>query len=177
MEIGGVVNIRCPNTGLHADIDFIVKGYFSGTHNAVGGTIFRSAQPDTKGAPKDVIYNIEGNWHKQVFLRVPKAPDATLLFDYAEATNPFGQCLVTPEQEQDPNSSRQLWRQVAEAVSKNQQDIATQHKTAIEEYQRKLRKEREERGEVWTPKLFTSNCVKDDEDQQFLGAGALKFPQ
>ncbi|RJE16992.1 Oxysterol binding protein, partial [Aspergillus sclerotialis] len=38
-ELGDHSYVRCPENHLIADIEFKTKGYFSGTYNAIGGTI------------------------------------------------------------------------------------------------------------------------------------------
>lgn len=176
MELGGPVKIRCPQTSYHADLEFIVKGWIGGTYNAVTGTIFKADQPDTKGTARDVLYAIEGNWHKQVMLKVPKqGGETTTLFDYENT--PFGSTVVVSDAElANPNSSRAVWKDVAEAVAKNDQDGATKHKNDVEQKQRDLRAERKEKGEEWNPKLFSSNGL-EKEELDFLGEGGVKIPK
>jgi hypothetical protein len=38
-ELGDHSFVRCPENDLVADVEFKTKGYFSGTYNAIGGTI------------------------------------------------------------------------------------------------------------------------------------------
>lgn len=55
LELGDSVRIECLKTGYHADINFLVKGYFTGTYNAIEGKIIESTSGKT-------MYNIAGKW-------------------------------------------------------------------------------------------------------------------
>jgi hypothetical protein len=61
MELGDSITLECPKTGLIADIEFKVKGYFTGTYNAVSGKI-REIDTDR------VLYNISGKWTDELIL-------------------------------------------------------------------------------------------------------------
>lgn len=41
-ELGDHAVVRCPETGLEADIEFKVKGWVGGTYNAISGFIKES---------------------------------------------------------------------------------------------------------------------------------------
>lgn len=61
-ELGDHSYVRCPETGLVADIEFKTKGYFSGTYNAIGGTI----KNEKTG---EVYYELSGLWNKEMQLK------------------------------------------------------------------------------------------------------------
>jgi oxysterol-binding protein-related protein 8 len=67
---------------------------------------------------------------------------------------------VRPESEQEENESHRLWSKVTEGIKEKNLEKATTHKSAIEDAQRKASKEREEKGETWTPKYFTQKGEK-----------------
>lgn len=48
-----------------------------------------------------------------------------------------------------------LWAKVTKAIKEKDLDAATDAKTAIEDAQREMVREREERNEPWKPKYFT----------------------
>ena len=54
-ELGDHSYVRCPETGLIADVEFKTKGYFSGTYNAIGGVIRNSDTGET-------LYELSGMW-------------------------------------------------------------------------------------------------------------------
>lgn len=54
-ELGDHSYVRCPETGLIADVEFKTKGYFSGTYNAIGGFIRNEKTGET-------LYELSGMW-------------------------------------------------------------------------------------------------------------------
>ena len=58
-ELGDHSIVRCPETGLSADVEFKIKGYFSGTYNAIGGVI----KNDKTG---EVLYELSGIWNGEM---------------------------------------------------------------------------------------------------------------
>src|SRR5271170_7396969 len=96
-ELGDHSIVRCPENGYSADIEFKTKGYFSGTYNAIGGTI----KSDKSG---EVLYELSGLWSGEMFIRDVNTGKKTLLFDatYAKHTPP----LVRPIKEQGERESQ-----------------------------------------------------------------------
>ena len=58
-----------------------------------------------------------------------------------------------------------LWSKVTSAIKRNDQDAATDAKSAIESQQREVAKQRESSGEHWSPKYFH---VKNDEHRPMI---------
>ena len=58
-ELGDHSEVRCPENGLVADIEFKVKGYFGGAYNAIGGTIRNEKTGET-------LYELSGSWHSEM---------------------------------------------------------------------------------------------------------------
>jgi hypothetical protein len=61
-ELGDHSFVRCPETGLSADIDFKTKGWVSGTYNAIGGVI----KNDHTG---EILYELSGLWSEEMFIK------------------------------------------------------------------------------------------------------------
>ena len=61
-ELGDHSYVRCPETGLIADVEFKTKGYFSGTYNAIGGVIRNSDTGET-------LYELSGMWSGEMVAR------------------------------------------------------------------------------------------------------------
>jgi hypothetical protein len=61
-ELGDHSYVRCPEHNLVADIEFKTKGYFSGTYNAIGGTI----KNEKTG---EVLYELSGLWNGEMHLK------------------------------------------------------------------------------------------------------------
>lgn len=60
-ELGDHAYIRCPETGLSADLEFKTKGYFSGTYNAIGGFI--------KDASGKNLFELSGQWNEEMYIK------------------------------------------------------------------------------------------------------------
>lgn len=61
-ELGDHSYVRCPENNLVADIEFKTKGYFSGTYNAIGGTI----KNEKTG---EVYYELSGLWNGEMHIK------------------------------------------------------------------------------------------------------------
>jgi hypothetical protein len=61
-ELGDHSYVRCPENNLVADIEFKTKGYFSGTYNAIGGTI----KNEKTG---EVLYELSGLWNGEMHIK------------------------------------------------------------------------------------------------------------
>lgn len=64
--------------------------------------------------------------------------------------------LSVPEN-QEPKESRKLWEKVTEGITKNDQDLATDEKSKVEDEERALRKERETKKIKWEYRFFNEN--------------------
>lgn len=60
-ELGDHSYIRCPETGMVADLEFKTKGYFGGTYNAIGGFI-----SDKNGKH---LYELSGMWNQEMYIK------------------------------------------------------------------------------------------------------------
>ncbi|KAL2350789.1 hypothetical protein BJ546DRAFT_378140 [Cryomyces antarcticus] len=143
-ELGDHAFIRCPETGLEADIEFKTKGYFSGTYNAIGGSI-----KDKSGKN---LFELSGLWSREMFIKNLTTNKKDLLFDasHARETPPSAR----PLSEQSERESQKLWYKVTQAVKIADQNTATDEKSRIENMQRDEAAKRAEQGIEWHPKLF-----------------------
>ncbi len=60
-ELGDHAFIRCPETGLTADIEFKVKGWVSGGYDAIGGFI--------KDANDKNLFELSGTWNGAMYIK------------------------------------------------------------------------------------------------------------
>nr|OQO22743.1 hypothetical protein B0A51_09849 [Rachicladosporium sp. CCFEE 5018] len=151
-ELGDHAVVRCPETGLEADVEFKVKGWVGGTYNAIGGNIKDSRTGKA-------LFELSGFWHGEMFIKDLSTGKKQLLFDASSAKPSFPKSR--PLEEQDPRESQRLWDATNKAIKKSDHRGATDTKTAIEEQQRA---EATERGETeWKPKLFTAAPAGDEE--------------
>ncbi|KAG9573475.1 Oxysterol-binding protein, partial [Aureobasidium melanogenum] len=142
-ELGDHAYVRCPELGLEAEIDFKVKGWMTGTYNAIGGHI-----KDTKSGKN--LFEFSGYWDKEMYIKNLTTGKKELIFDATHAKPSYPK--ARPLEEQGDRESQRLWEKVTKAIKVADQRTATDEKSAIEDRQRA---EAAERGESeWQPKLF-----------------------
>lgn len=146
-ELGDHSFVRCPESGLVADLEFKTKGYFSGTYNAIGGFI-----RDTK-ADKN-LFELSGFWNGEMYIKDLASGKKTLFFDATNAKHAPPKCR--PLDEQEEIESQRLWAKVVKALKQKDHETATDEKSRIEDLQRQKAAERAEKGEEWRPRLFRS---------------------
>jgi len=156
-ELGDNAIVRCPESGLEASIEFKVKGWVSGTYNAIGGHI--------SNASGKHLYELSGFWHGEMFIKDLSTGKKELLFDAGNARpSPI---TTRPIEEQGERESQRLWDTTIKAIKRADQRTATDDKSRIEEEQRK---EAAERGgdENWQPKLFKAAPPGDEESLDWI---------
>lgn len=145
IELGDNCTAKCEKLGMTADIEFKTKGFFSGIYNAIGGRV-RHGQTE--------IGEIGGRWSHVMDFKPAKTNQRRVLFDVAKDGAKLASKSVVPEDQQEPNESRRLWRDLTEAIISKDMDGATTSKTAVEEIQREQRKKLEETGDKHLPRFF-----------------------
>lgn len=143
-ELGDHSFVRCPETGLEADLEFTNKGYFSGKDDAIRGVI-KNAK-----AGKN-LFELSGVWNGKMFIKDLASGKQEQIFDAAHAKETYP--LARPLEEQDDRESPKLWLKVTQALRNRDHDTATDEKSRIEEQQRD---EAAKRGgdDKWQPAHF-----------------------
>ena len=77
-----------------------------------------------------------------------------MLFDAAHAKETYP--TTRPLDQQDERESQRLWKKVTDAIKAQDQNIATDEKSRIEDMQRQEASQRSQEGVEWKPKLFRS---------------------
>lgn len=144
-ELGDQSFVRCPELDLVAEIDFKVKGWVSGTYNAIGGVI----KVESTG---EVLYELSGLWSDQMTITDVKTGQQEMFFD-AHKSKPSPP-LVRPLEDQEERESQRLWQHVVKGVNERDHELATDEKTRIEDRQREEAAARAAEGVEWTPRLF-----------------------
>ena len=144
-ELGDHSFVRCPENNLSADLEFKTKGYFSGTYNAIGGTIKNDKTGET-------LFELSGFWSGEMFIKDASTGKKTLLFDATHAKHAPPQSR--PISEQDERESQRLWESTVKAVRAKDHEKATDEKAKIEDRQREEAAKRAEDGVEWYPRLF-----------------------
>jgi len=142
-EIGDSCSVICEKNSLKAEIDFKFKPMLGGSYNNIEGKIKQD---------NEKLFAITGKWSDQMYIQTPKKKEKELLLDAQKITVLPKQVL--PIEQQGEYESRRLWNKVSQAIIKRDLDTATDEKSAIEEFQRTIRQEREENGIVWQPNFF-----------------------
>lgn len=144
LELGDTSQVSNAQTQLSSEVEFKVKGYFTGTYNAIGAKVQQNGK---------AIGELSGKWSDVMEYKDLKTGDSRVFFDAHKAQSVQKQ--VPPLQEQEPNESQRLWAKVTEGIKAKNMDLATEAKTAIEENQRELARQREAQGVTWAPRFFT----------------------
>jgi len=156
-ELGDHAVVRCPESGLEADIEFKVKGWVGGTYNAISGFI-----KETKTGKN--LYELSGFWHGQMYIKDLTTGKKEMIFDAAKSKPSIPKSR--PLEEQGPRESQKLWHTTTDAIKRADQKVATDDKSRIEDEQRR---EAAERGEnAWKPKIFTATPTGDEENLDYI---------
>ncbi|MCP9265696.1 OSBL5 [Dirofilaria immitis] len=142
MEYGGKVRIECNRTDYVCELDFKLKPFIGGTVNLITGDI---------KCRKESVAHIEGAWDGEIYiiekdvktLLWSPTPDviAKRLKRYEIVLEEQGEWeskslyFFIPEIF-DFRSSQWLWLKVSEAIAKDNQKIATEEKSKLEDEQR-----------------------------------------
>ncbi|KAF9184325.1 hypothetical protein BGZ51_003395 [Haplosporangium sp. Z 767] len=146
MELGDVAAVKCPKLDLVCTLEFKVKGYFSGSYNGIAGKIKRISTGE-------VLYEISGKWSDEIY--ITKKGNKEIFFDAKTAK--IHPKSVAPEEMQEENESRRLWSKLTAALKVNNQVLATEEKSKVEDAQRLRSRLREERGDVHVSRYFEPN--------------------
>ncbi|WFD02958.1 hypothetical protein MOBT1_001647 [Malassezia obtusa] len=143
LELGDTSEVQNKNNDLTCDVDFKVKGYFTGTYNAIAGKVQHGGK---------TIGELSGKWSEKMEYKDTQTGQSRVLFDAHRANTV--QKEVPPLEHQEPNESQRLWATVTEGIKKKNMDLATDAKTALEDAQREQARQREATGQQWTPHFF-----------------------
>ncbi|RWS15459.1 oxysterol-binding protein-related protein 9-like isoform X3 [Dinothrombium tinctorium] len=143
VELGGAVAINCPQTGYSANIEFLTKPFYGGKKHRICGEILNSS--------KKPIMSINGEWNGVMYAK--KSNGKTEVFVDTKSMKIIKK-NVKSINEQEPFESRRLWKDVTVALKLQDVIAATNAKSAVEQKQRDLVKERQESGVKWENRVF-----------------------
>lgn len=149
IELGGNVTITCPQTGYHADIDFLTVPFYGGKRNKIKCEVYAPSE-------KKSFLSIWGEWNG---LMEAKYNDISHKATKAEPFVDVNKMLVykkkvRPISEQSVHESRRIWLDVTAGLRLNDIDRATNSKTHLEQRQRDEAKWRKENNLDWETKYF-----------------------
>ncbi|KAI6853822.1 Oxysterol-binding protein, partial [Hortaea werneckii] len=111
-ELGDHALVKCPESGLEADVEFKVKGWMGGTYNAIGGYIKESATGKQ-------LFELSGFWHEKMYIKDLATGKKELFFDASTAKPSLPKSR--PISEQGPRESQRLWQPTVQAIKKADQ--------------------------------------------------------
>ncbi|KAI7888520.1 uncharacterized protein EV154DRAFT_517289 [Mucor mucedo] len=137
------------SSGFSAAIEYTTKGWISGEVHHFKATVSH----ETLSTPTV----IEGQWTGKSTITKNKKTVDFLDLTTLEKPTP----IIAPLEQQEAFESRRIWKKVSDALKSGDYAVASAEKSAIENQQRALRKERETTGEVWVPAHFTKVAGED----------------
>ncbi|KAL9560203.1 hypothetical protein MBANPS3_000055 [Mucor bainieri] len=180
LELGDASTVRCVSSDLICEMDFQTKGFFSGQPNSVVGKIKREST-------QEILYEISGQWSGELFIKKYTPPEKSSIGGLLSLTKKSTKEEEKPDlmvdvrdyvkyplqvpEHQEEKESRRLWAKLTEGLLANNQDMATDEKTKVEDEERALRKEREANNIEWKPRFFDV----DGDDYKFKGMDKLDF--
>jgi len=138
LEMNEFLKIKCTKTGLSAKIEFKVK-----SENEIKGSIKHG---------ENKLFRLSGSITDKVMIKNLRTKNVTTFIDAANVEQVPK--YVKPVVKQNDNESRKVWHKVSYALNKCNYTDANIYKNAVEEEQRGVRKQREERGEQFVPHYF-----------------------
>ncbi|GJQ09143.1 hypothetical protein GpartN1_g6651.t1 [Galdieria partita] len=157
-EWRGPLHIYCEKTGYEAKLEF--KGTalmgFLGEANAVDGKIVRRQKERCYSeVPEQKLFSVEGSWDHQIRIKDIAKKDERVLFDYDDIAQRYRMKLLLPPPEAlEETNSLYVWEGCTRAILDGNSRLAAEEKHKVEEEQRRLRRERMQRGITWEPKYF-----------------------
>lgn len=154
------------SSGFSAAIEYTTKGWISGEVHHFKATVSH----ENLSTPTV----IEGQWTgKSTLTKNKKTVD---FLDLTALPKPTP--TVKPVEEQQELESRRIWKKVSDALKSGDYAVASAEKSAIENQQRALRKERETTNEVWVPAHFkkvTGPDIYGDLREKIIAKADSKF--
>ncbi|BFU19523.1 oxysterol-binding protein, putative [Entamoeba histolytica HM-1:IMSS-B] len=147
MEIGGVLNFVCKQSGYKAKVEFKTMSMFSSSnYRQINGII-----SDPEGKP---IYEINGRYDEELFITDKRTKEKKSFFKVEELKKTKEQRLVREFDKLHPFESEKLFKRVSDAIIKNDQNLAMEEKFVLEEAQRTQRKLNDEKKVEQERRLF-----------------------
>ncbi|CAK9182365.1 unnamed protein product [Ilex paraguariensis] len=152
----GNVTVRCQETGLEAELCIGGNSFLSrwANYRSIKGKIFMSSSLKT-------IYEINGHWDRTVTIKDTANGKVTVIYNAREAISGLKTPFVKDPKGVLPSESAVVWSGVSQSILSKCWEKAREAKTAVEEKERELVKERVSKGETWVPKHFTVSYTKE----------------
>ncbi|KAK7347760.1 hypothetical protein VNO80_22299 [Phaseolus coccineus] len=164
MDWIGNVNIRCPETGLVAEISYTSSHSlfgFGGNRKLIKGKILDSSL-------FKVLYEVDGHWDKTVQVKDSNSGEVRVIYDAKEVISGLKTPMVKDAESVWRSESAVVWGELSEAIMRNEWEKASEEKEGVEERERKMVSERGMKGESWVPRNFRVSYSKDTREWDCL---------
>ncbi|KAL9915793.1 oxysterol-binding protein-related protein 9 [Glossina fuscipes fuscipes] len=145
IELGGSVEIKCPQTGYYAHVEFLTKPFYGGKRNKVTAEIYSPNE-------KKPFVSIAGEWSGLMEAKWHDKNKTEVFVDVNRI--PIFKKQVRPIVEQEEYESRRVWKEVTAGLKYNDIEKATNAKCQVEQVQREQAKFRKEGELLWEQKYF-----------------------
>ncbi|KAI8117469.1 hypothetical protein FF38_13358 [Lucilia cuprina] len=145
IELGGSVEIKCPQTGYYAQVEFLTKPFYGGKRNKVTCEIYSPNE-------KKPFVSIAGEWSGLMEAKWHDTHKTEVFVDVNRI--PIFKKQVRPIVEQEEYESRRVWKEVTAGLKFNDIEKATNAKCKVEQIQREEAKARKETEMSWEHKYF-----------------------
>ncbi|GAB2291437.1 hypothetical protein Dimus_025692 [Dionaea muscipula] len=154
----GEVRIKCPESGLEAELLYKSSSFFSlgGSRRSVTGKIFASSSSKTT-----TLYEVYGHWDRIVTLKDVSNGMAKIIYNAKETLSGLHTPILVDQQSLRQSESTRVWARVSRGILSKDWDSAREAKTAIEEREREMLRERKSSGN-WSPQHFDLSYSKQD---------------
>lgn len=152
----GNVNIRCPQTGLVAELSYTTQSFFGfgASGRTIKGKIFDSNS-------MKLLYKVEGHWDSTVTLKNTDNSDVRVIYDAKQVISGLQSPIVKDPESVWPTETALVWGELSQAILSKDWEKAREAKKSVEERQRELQRERVSKGQSWVPKHFIVSYTKE----------------
>ncbi|CAA7062429.1 unnamed protein product [Microthlaspi erraticum] len=169
----GKIGIKCPETGLEAELQLPSDSFFSrfsgNNKRAIKGKIFESSS-------RKQLYEIFGHWDRTVTAKNLKTGELEVIYNASENIAKLKTPIVKNLQEVSETESAMVWSKASEGIMSTDWEKAREGKRYVEERQRESSRQREVSGQSWTPKHFSVVRAGKDWDCVPLQPSVPKAP-
>ncbi|XP_058222789.1 oxysterol-binding protein-related protein 4C isoform X3 [Rhododendron vialii] len=152
----GNIRIHCQETGLEAELCFGGSSFLGRRANqrSVRGKIFMASSRKT-------IYEVNGHWDRAVTVKDVSNGKLTVIYDAPTVLSGLKTPILKDPEGLWPSESAVVWAEVSQNILSKCWEKAREAKTAVEERERDMLRERKAKGETWVPKHFTVSYSKE----------------
>ncbi|XWS28138.1 hypothetical protein CRYUN_Cryun25bG0039800 [Craigia yunnanensis] len=156
VDWAGNVRIRCPETGLEAELRYGPNSFLGlrGNHRSVKGKIYETSTRRT-------LFELDGHWDRTVTMKENNSGKLTVIYNAEEVYSGLKTPIVNDLQGVRSTESAAVWSELSQAILSRDWEKAKEAKNAVEVKQRELLRERESKGETWVPQHFSLTYSKD----------------